>query len=98
MAPRLLYQRLYLHLRACAPQLGVWSAERLALLVTGLLLARHSALPRIAAQLRRVTPTTHADSIRTSLASHLGLHQLGCAQPRRSDRAGKFAAAARRSV
>ena len=67
MAPRVLYQRLYLHLRACAPQLGVWSAERLALLVTGLLLARHSALPRIAAQLRRVTPTTHTDSIERRL-------------------------------
>src|SRR5438445_3651817 len=67
MAPRVLYQRLYLHLRACAPQLGVWSAQRLALLVTGLLLARHSALPRIAAQLRRVTPGAHADSIERRL-------------------------------
>jgi hypothetical protein len=67
MAPRVLYQRLYHHLRACGPQLGVWSAQRLALLVTGLLLARHSALPRIAAQLRRVTPTTQADSIERRL-------------------------------
>jgi hypothetical protein len=32
-----------------------------------LLLARHTALPRIAAQLRRVTPTTHADSIERRL-------------------------------
>ena len=67
MAPRVLYQRLYDHLRACGPHLGVWSAQRLALLVTGLLLARHSALPRIAAQLRRVTPTTQADSIERRL-------------------------------
>jgi hypothetical protein len=67
MAPRLLYQRLYQHLRGCAPQLGVWSTQRLALLVTGLLLARHTALPRIAAQLRRVTPMTHADSIERRL-------------------------------
>jgi DDE family transposase len=67
MAPRLLYQRLYQHLRAYAPQLGVWSTQRLALLVTGLLLARHTALPRLAAQLRRVTPTTHADSIERRL-------------------------------
>ena len=52
MAPRVLYQRLYHQLRACGPQLGVWSVQRLALLVTGVLLARHSALPRIAAQLR----------------------------------------------
>lgn len=67
MAPRVLYQRLYQHLRANVPQLGVWSAQRLALLVTGLLLARHSALPRIAVQLRRVTPNTHADSIERRL-------------------------------
>lgn len=67
MAPRVLYQRLYQHLRARAPQLGVWSTQRLALLVTGLLLARHTALPRLAAQLRRVTPTTQADSIERRL-------------------------------
>jgi hypothetical protein len=39
----------------------------LALLVTGVLLARHTALPRIAAQLRRVTPSAHADSIERRL-------------------------------
>jgi hypothetical protein len=37
------------------------------LLVTGLLLARHTALPRIAAQLRRVTPRAQADSIERRL-------------------------------
>jgi hypothetical protein len=67
MAPRVLYQRLYDHLRSSVPQLGVWSAQRLALLVTGMLLARHTALPRIAAQLRRVTPSAHADSIERRL-------------------------------
>lgn len=67
MAPRVLYQQLYLHLRGAVPQLGVWPAQRLALLVTGLLLARHTALPRIAAQLRRVSPATHADSIERRL-------------------------------
>src|SRR3984893_3025388 len=63
MSPRVLYQRLCLQLRACSPQFGVWHSQRLALLVTGLLLARHTALPRLAAQLRRVTPTAQADSI-----------------------------------
>lgn len=67
MAPRVLYQQLYQHLRSNVPHLGVWSGQRLALLVTGLLLARHTALPRIAAQLRRVTPTAHADSIERRL-------------------------------
>ncbi|MBV9893770.1 MAG: hypothetical protein JO020_06360, partial [Chloroflexi bacterium] len=33
----------------------------------GLLLARHTALPRLAAQLRRVTPTAQADSIERRL-------------------------------
>jgi hypothetical protein len=41
MPPRVLYQRLCQQLRACAPQFGVWHRQRLALLVTGLLLARH---------------------------------------------------------
>lgn len=67
MAPRVLYQRLCAHLRTCAPQLGVWPRRRLALLVTGLLLARHTALPRVAAQLRRVTHTAQADSIERRL-------------------------------
>src|ERR1700730_5883938 len=62
MPPRVLYQRLCQQLRACAPQFGVWHRQRLALLVTGLLLARHTALPRLAAQLRRVIPTAQADS------------------------------------
>ena len=53
MPPRVLYQRLCQQLRACVPELGVWPRQRLALLVTGLLLARHTALPRLAAQLRR---------------------------------------------
>jgi hypothetical protein len=67
MPPRVLYQRLCQQLRACAPQFGVWHRQRLALLVTGLLLARHTALPRLAAQLRRVTPTAQADSIERRL-------------------------------
>jgi hypothetical protein len=41
-------------------------------LVTGLLLARHAALPRVAAQLRRVSPTTKADSIERRLRRTLG--------------------------
>lgn len=67
MPPCLLYQRLSQHLQRSVPQLGVWSRRRLALLVTGLLLARHTALPRIAAQLRRVTPSAQADSIERRL-------------------------------
>src|ERR1700736_1805426 len=67
MPPRVLYQRLCQQLRICAPQFGVWHRQRLALLVTGLLLARHTALPRLAAQLRRVTPTAQADSIESRL-------------------------------
>jgi len=67
MAPRVLYQRLCEHFRVCMPHLGVWSTRRLALLVTGVLLARHSTLPRMAAQLRRVSPTTQADSIERRL-------------------------------
>jgi len=67
MPPRLLYQRLCLQLRVCVPGLGVWPRRRLALLVTGLLLARHTALPRLAAQLRRVTPTAQTDSIERRL-------------------------------
>src|SRR6266700_2243666 len=58
MAPRALYQRLCQQLQACMPGLGVWPTRRLALIVTGLLLARHAALPRLAAQLRRATPAT----------------------------------------
>jgi hypothetical protein len=67
MAPCALYQRLCHQLQACVPGLGVWSTRRLALLVTGLLLARHTALPRLAAQLRHVTPTAQADSIERRL-------------------------------
>ena len=67
MAPCVLYQRLCRQVRACVPELGVWRTRRLAFLVTGLLLARHTALPRLAAQLRRVSPTTHADSIERRL-------------------------------
>jgi DDE family transposase len=67
MSPQVLYQRLCQQVRACVPSLGVWRTRRLALLVTGLLLARHTALPRLAAQLRRVTPTTQADSIERRL-------------------------------
>ena len=67
MPPRVLYQRLCAQLRTCLPHLGVWSERRLALLVTGVLLARHTALPRLAAQLRRVTCTTQADSIERRL-------------------------------
>jgi len=75
MPPRLLYQRVCQQVLACAPQLGVWPRQRLALLVTGLLLAQHTALPRLAAKLRQVTPTAYADSIerrlRRTLASPL---------------------------
>ena len=67
MAPRVLYQRLCAHLRTTVPHLNVWSTRRLALLVTGLLLAQHTALPRIAARLRQVQQTTHADSIERRL-------------------------------
>ena len=67
MAPHVLYLRLCQQLHLCVPGLGVWRRRRLALLVTGLLLARHTALPRLAAQLRRVSPTTHTDSIERRL-------------------------------
>jgi hypothetical protein len=56
MAPGALYQRLCHQLQACVPGLGVWSTRRLALLVTGLLLAGHTTLPRLAAQLRATRP------------------------------------------
>jgi len=67
VAPHVLYLRLCRQLHACVPQLGVWRTRRLAFLVTGLLLARHTALPRLAAQLRRVHPTAQADSIERRL-------------------------------
>ena len=67
MPPCVLYQRLCQQLQASVPDLGVWSRRRLALLVTGLLLARHTALPRVAAHLRRVTPTAQTDSIERRL-------------------------------
>ena len=67
MPPYVLYQRLCHQFLQCAPSLGVWPRRRLALLVTGLLLARHTALPRLAAQLRRVIRTAHADSIERRL-------------------------------
>lgn len=67
MAPLVLYQRLFTHFRTTVPDLGIWPARHLALLVTGLLLARHTALPRLAVQLRRVTPTTQPDSIERRL-------------------------------
>ena len=67
MAPFVLYLRLCHQLHVCVPHLGVWQTRRLALLVTGLLLARHTALPRLAAHLRQVSRTTHADSIERRL-------------------------------
>ena len=67
MPPCVLYQRLCQQLQACIPRMGVWPRRRLALLVTGLLLARHTALPRVAAQLRQVTPTAQTDSIERRL-------------------------------
>jgi len=67
MPPCLLYQWLCQRLQVCVPGLGVWPRRRLALLVTGLLLARHSALPRLAAQLRRITPRAQTDSIERRL-------------------------------
>ena len=67
MPPCLLYQRVLQHLQRSVPQLSVWSRRRLALLVTGLLLARHTALPRLAAHLRGVTPNARADSIERRL-------------------------------
>ena len=74
MAPRALYQRLCQQLQACMPGLGVWPTRHLALVVTGLLLARHAALPRLAAQLRRVTPRCPGRFHRTPLAAHPGAH------------------------
>src|ERR1700730_1194552 len=76
MPPRVLYQRLCQQLRACAPQLGVCHRQRLNSRPTGLLLARHTALPRLAAQLRRVTPTAQADSIERRLRRTLRGHTL----------------------
>jgi hypothetical protein len=73
MPPPLLYQWLCQRFLACAPTLGVWPRRRLALLVTGLLLARHAALPRVAAQLRRVSGAAQADSIERRLRRTLGV-------------------------
>lgn len=67
MPPHVLYLRLCQQLHRCVPHLGVWRTRRLALLVTGLLLARHTALPRLAAHLRRVSRSTKADSIERRL-------------------------------
>src|SRR3982075_2240097 len=80
MPPRLLYQRLCQEFRESSPELGVSPTRRLALLVTGLLLARHTALPRVAAQLRRVNGTTHADSIERRLRRTLGVTEFGAAR------------------
>src|SRR3954469_16201362 len=80
MPPRVLYQRLCQQFLACAPALGVWPRRRLALLVTGLLLARHVALPRVAAQLRRVGGAAHADSIERRLRRTLGVSEFQTAQ------------------
>lgn len=49
------------------PTLGIWPAHRFALLVVSLLLAQTPALPRLAAQLRQVTPGALADSIERRL-------------------------------
>jgi Transposase DDE domain len=76
MPPQVLYQRLCQHFLTCAPGVGVWPRRRLALLVTGLLLARHTALTQIAAQLRRVSRTTHADSIERRLRRTLGVTEF----------------------
>src|SRR5260221_4707432 len=76
MPPHVLYQRLCDQFLACAPSLGVWPRRRLALLVTGLLLARHTALPQLAAQLRRVSRTTHADSIERRLRRTLAVTEF----------------------
>jgi len=67
MPPRVLYQRLCQQLHVCVPALGVWPRRQLALLVTGLLVTRHTALPRLAAHLRQVTPTAQTDSIERRL-------------------------------
>src|SRR6478609_1170342 len=80
MPPRVLYQPLCQQFLACAPALGVWPRRRLALLVTGLLLARHTALPRVAAQLRRVSGTTHADSIERRLRRTLNVTEFETAR------------------
>jgi hypothetical protein len=90
MAPLVLYQRLCAHVHTCVPTLGVWPRRRLALLVTGLLLARHTALPRIAAQLRRVAPRAHADSIERRLRRTLAASDW--------DMAGIFEAVVRASL
>src|SRR5260370_27085909 len=59
---------------------GGWPRRRLSLLVTALLAARHTALPRLAAQLRRVSRTTHADSIERRLRRTLGVTEFETAQ------------------
>src|SRR6267378_4305926 len=76
MPPRVLYQRLCQQFLTCVPALGVWPRRRLALLVTGLLLARHTALPQLAAQLRGVSRTAYADSIERRLRRTLGVTQF----------------------
>ena len=80
MPPRVLYQRLCLRLQACVPELGVWPRQRVALLVTGLLLARHAALPRLASQLRQVSASAHADSIERRLRRTLADRALDAPQ------------------
>src|SRR5919197_1583505 len=76
MPPHVLYQRLCHQLLVCVPTMGVWPRRLLALLVTVVLLARHTALPRMAAQLRRVIRTAHADSIERRLRRTLADTQL----------------------
>ncbi|HUS16106.1 MAG TPA: hypothetical protein VM536_14000, partial [Chloroflexia bacterium] len=80
MPPTVLYRTLVARLRAGNPAVGAWPARRFALLVVGLLLARSPALPRLAAQLRRVCPGATADSIERRLRRALGDPRLGDAE------------------
>ena len=93
MPPRVLYQRLCQQLQVCAPALGVWPRRRLALLVTGLLLARHAALPRVAAQLRRVTARASRFD-RAAVATDIGRYRVRGVAGVRARRPGQPAQAA----
>ena len=79
MSPTALYQQLVRHVRTQCPTLRAWSVPRLAVLVTGLILARHVSLPRIAAALGRIQPHTRTASVERRLRRTLADRHLTAA-------------------
>jgi hypothetical protein len=72
MSPRVLYRSLLTRLHTHAPALGAWGCARLALLVTGLVVARKATVPRIAAGARWASPDTTVESVERRVRRALG--------------------------